>query len=84
MLFRLQNNKSFYICVLLLLLGKTNLVYAYLDPGSISLAIQGLIAAVAGLAVTFRYWYWRLLNFLGFGKKVNESDEPGLNSHKDE
>ena len=30
--------------------------YAYLDPGSISLALQGFLAALAGLGATFGLW----------------------------
>ena len=54
--------------------------YAYLDPGSVSLALQAAIAAIAGAALFWRYWFWRLLDLFGI-KKTNPSDsadpEPG-------
>ena len=42
---------------------------AYLDPGSVSLVIQGIVAALAGAALTWKHWYWRLRSFLGLDRK---------------
>ena len=54
--------------------------YAYLDPGSISLAIQAIVAAVAGAAATWKYWYWRLRGFLGRNRTRNsEANDSGDN-----
>ena len=44
---------------------------AYLDPGSVSLAIQAIVAALAGAALTWKHWYWRLRSFLGLDRKRN-------------
>lgn len=38
--------------------------WAYLDPGSVSLWLQGLVAAVAALAATFRLWWYKLTDLL--------------------
>ena len=43
--------------------------YAYLDPGSVSLVIQAIVAALAGAALTWKHWYWRLRSFLGLDRK---------------
>ena len=48
--------------------------HAYLDPGSVSLAIQALVASVAGIALTGKYWFWRILQLLGLGKKRRDTD----------
>jgi len=37
------------ILSIFILIAQTNTVHAYLDPGSISLFIQGLIAGIVGL-----------------------------------
>jgi hypothetical protein len=47
-------------------------VLSYLDPGSGSLLLQGLVAGVAGAAVTAKVYWRRAKRFLGFGR-----DEPG-------
>ncbi len=46
----------------------------YLDPGSGSLLLQGLVAGVASVMVMAKV-YWRRMEprFLGFGRR----DEPG-------
>ena len=50
--------------------------YAYLDPGSVSLAIQAIVAALAGAAITWKHWYWRLRDFLRMNgkRKVERND----------
>ena len=58
----------------LLVFFKNNSAYAYLDPGSVSLVIQAIIATLAGVALTWKHWYWRLLEFFGI-KKQNKKSE---------
>ena len=43
--------------------------HAYLDPGSVSLAIQAIVAALAGAVLTWKHWYWRVRGFLGRSRK---------------
>ena len=61
------------VCLFLLLSLKSSLAHAYLDPGSISLVVQAIIAAIAGGIMTVKYWYWRVLRF--FGKKEGKKTE---------
>ena len=42
---------------------------AYLDPGSVSLALQAIVAALAGAALTWKSWYWRLRSLLSRDRK---------------
>ncbi len=41
----------------------------YLDPGSGSAIISGIIAAVAAAGVAIKLYWYRFLRILGFGKK---------------
>ncbi|MCY4537062.1 MAG: hypothetical protein OXE52_02400 [Chloroflexi bacterium] len=50
------------------------LLLAYLDPGSGSLIVQLLIAAVVGILATFRFWKSRLLSLFGIRQETNEED----------
>ena len=34
----------------------TKPAYAYIDPGTVSIVVQAVVAGVAGAAATFRYW----------------------------
>ncbi|MCE0723228.1 MULTISPECIES: hypothetical protein [Legionella] len=55
------------------LLLNSSPAYAYLDPGTGSVILQGIIGAItAGMVILRIYWH-RLLSFLGFRK--NESEE---------
>ena len=50
-------------------------VYAYLDPGSVSLGLQALFAAIAGAVLFWRYWFWKVLGFFGIKKDEKCIDE---------
>lgn len=51
--------------------------FAYLDPGTGSAIIQGLLGAVAALAVVLKLYWHRLLKLFGLRKDTlkNESDK---------
>ena len=72
------------LCSIVILSLTSSNAYAYLDPGTISLALQAITAAVAGAAFTFKFWFWRLLNFLGIKKRIKESDNLNTTSPGDE
>jgi hypothetical protein len=38
--------------------------WAYLDPGSVSLWLQGILAAIAAIATTSKFWWYRLKSFI--------------------
>ena len=48
-----------------------NHMLAYLDPGSGSLLVQGLVAGVASAVVMAKVYWRRAKRFMGFGR-----DEP--------
>lgn len=47
---------------------------AYLDPGSGSLIVQLLIAALVGIAATFRLWKTKLLSLIGMKREPIDDD----------
>ena len=55
-------------------------LFSYLDPGSGSLIVQLIIAAIVGVLATFRLWKGRLLSLLGIRQKSDDIDEDGPNS----
>ena len=71
-------------CSLLLLSMYSSIAHAYLDPGSISLALQAITAAVAGAVLTGKYWFWRVLDLLGIKKQEKEPDNHNPTNPHDE
>ena len=47
-------------------------VLAYLDPGSGSMILQAVVGGVAAVAVAGKFYWRRLLGFLGVKKKESE------------
>lgn len=43
---------------------------AYIDPGTGSLLLQMLLAAIAGAFVTIKLYWYRILKFLGLSKST--------------
>lgn len=50
---------------------------AYLDPGTGSALIQGLIAAIAAIGLTLKVYWHRVLSFLGI-RRSNETEEKAV------
>ena len=53
--------------------------YAYLDPGTGSAIIQGLIAALAAIGLALKVYWHRVLGFLGLRRPSN-TDESSSDS----
>jgi ABC-type phosphate transport system auxiliary subunit len=51
-------------------LFSANSAWAYLDPGSVSLSIQAIFAAIAIAVSTMRFWWAGMINF--FKKILNK------------
>ena len=60
---------------LCIVIAALRLLFAYLDPGSGSLIVQLLIAAILGIFATFRLWKSRLLSLLGIRRESENEDE---------
>ena len=72
-----MNTHSKVIILLTALFGLilfANNAYAYLDPGTGSMLVQAVIAAVAAASVSIGLFRRRLLSFFGrlFGRKKDE------------
>jgi hypothetical protein len=52
-------------------LAPTN-AYAYLDPGTGSFALQGLIAGIAGALIAIRAYWWRVGDLFRRSKTPSE------------
>ena len=63
------------VILILLLSLQSSPAHAYLDPGSISLALQAIIAAIAGAAMTCKYWYWRVLDLFRHKKESERTED---------
>lgn len=48
---------------------------AYLDPGTGSILIQGLIAGIAAAALVIKTYWYRIKSFFGRGQSSDISDE---------
>ncbi|MEX1198754.1 MAG: hypothetical protein WEB57_12955 [Pseudohongiellaceae bacterium] len=71
---------SILLTALAVLLLTASHAHAYLDPGTGSAIVQGVLAAFAALAVTAKLYWHRLLRLLGIGGKteyrsVRKSDD---------
>jgi hypothetical protein len=67
------NTKIFII--LLLSLTFVDPVYAYLDPGTGSIILQGILAGLAALAVVGKIYWRRLKKIFGFRKDTIEEKD---------
>ena len=43
--------------------------HAYLDPGTTSIVLQSILAAIAGVGATYRLWIFKVKNFFKKNKK---------------
>lgn len=55
--------------------------FAYLDPGTGSIILQGLIAGIAVVGFTIKTYWYRILNFFGKGEASSllEEEEAAAN-----
>jgi hypothetical protein len=51
-------------------------LFAYLDPGTGSMLLQLLVGGVAAIGVTAKFYWRRVLRFLGLRKDEPEPREP--------
>ena len=68
--------KERLIYLLITLLFSTEFAYAYIDPGTGSILLQGLIAGIAAALVVIKLYWYRLKTFLfGRGQRDNSPAE---------
>lgn len=72
------------ISVLIVLSPQT---FAYLDPGTGSMILQGLIAGIAVAGFTIKTYWYRILSFFGKAKQTSlleEEEHEGSHKKEDE
>ena len=65
------------LCLIVGLISYTSPAYAYLDPGTGSMLLQGLIAGLA-VIMSFLSIYWQKVKAF-FGKEVADTDKDTAN-----
>ena len=71
---RNEMSTGIFLCICLLFLSEET-AHAYLDPGTGSAILQGVLAALAGIAVALKLYWHRLLRLLGLKKNKMSSTE---------
>jgi hypothetical protein len=72
---------SVLTAMMFILVGSTQPAYAYLDPGTGSMLLQGLIAAIAG-GLVFLKIYWQKVKILFSGAaKIESADSEPKSTH---
>ena len=46
--------------------------HAYLEPGSFSIILQSILAAVAGIVATYKLWIYKIKDYLNKNKNKNK------------
>lgn len=64
---------NFVVLVLVLLIAPN--VQAYLDPGTGSMMLQVILGGIAAIGVALKLFWYRIIAFLGFGKKAPGKDD---------
>ena len=74
-----------FFTILLLLVAAPS-AHAYLDPGSGSAILQGIIGALAAIGITLKLYWHRVLRFLGIRKASNikEDERSSSAAHADD
>jgi hypothetical protein len=63
------NSKFTGIMLMVIALFFATPAYAYLDPGTGSAILQGILGGIAAIAVVTKLYWYRILRFLGLSKK---------------
>lgn len=66
--------KSILSALILMLLAMGD-AWAYLDPGSGSAILQGILGALAAIAITLKLYWHRFLRLIGLRKPIEDDAE---------
>ena len=67
-----RNRRLGISCALLIC---TSPAFAYIDPGTGSALIQGIIAAIAAVSITAKLYWHRIVNFVTRKKKTDQASQ---------
>lgn len=71
-----MKNSRFSLVALICLVVLPINAFAYLDPGTGSAVLQGILGALAAIAVVLKLYWYRFLKMLGFRKNTVKKDTP--------
>tara|TARA_B100000315_G_scaffold58113_2_gene52530 strand:+ start:21777 stop:22013 length:237 start_codon:yes stop_codon:yes gene_type:complete len=57
--------------------------FAYLDPGTGSIILQGLIAALAAAAVVMKTYWYKIKGFFGKAESKSLTEEEGFDTDEE-
>ena len=57
--------------------------FAYIDPGTVSIILQGLIGAAAAIIVTLKIYWNKFIHFFNFNKKTNVEEKKKVKNKSD-
>jgi drug/metabolite transporter (DMT)-like permease len=78
LLIKMSQRSGFTLLVICMAIAPST-AHAYIDPGSGSMFLQLLIAAIAGGLFTLKIYWQRLKDRFGFGRKPGESGTENSN-----
>mgnify|MGYP006974201416 CR=1 FL=1 len=80
------NRLMYQIIITSVLIVFSPQTFAYLDPGTGSMILQGLIAGIAVAGFTIKTYWYRILSFVGKDKQTSllEEEEEGSSKKEDE
>ena len=67
--------KALFVILAAVVALTPNVAFAYLDPGTGSALIQGLIAAIAAIGLTLKVYWHRVLGFLGLRRSADTEEQ---------
>lgn len=75
-----MNTSRFSVVALVCLVVLPINVFAYLDPGTGSAVLQGILGALAAIAVVLKLYWHRFLRMLGLRKDTAKKEARGNTS----
>lgn len=69
----MKNSRLSLVALICLVVLPIN-AFAYLDPGTGSAVLQGVLGALAAIAVVLKLYWHRFLRMLGFRKDTAKND----------
>ena len=76
--------RFFCLVVLSVILFIPTSAFAYLDPGTGSAILQGILGALAAIAVALKLYWHKLLRLLGIRKKLEDTGTEDIQTTEEE
>jgi hypothetical protein len=63
------------ILLLIIFIASVDAAHAYIDPGTGSAILQGILGALAAIAIVAKLYWYRILRFFGLSKSRSELEK---------